>query len=86
MGFIRWNHPLAERLPLLQKYEPFFHTTHYSMPLPEEQDSEVHNLTHDAYQNPLVTYTQIARTMQYILDQPLDSSAAEITGIFYFHL
>jgi hypothetical protein len=86
MGIIRWNNYHIERLPLLEKYEPFFHTTHYSMPLPDEEDSEVHNLTHDAWQNPLVTYTQIARTMQFILDQPLNSSAAELTGMFYFHL
>jgi hypothetical protein len=86
MGYMKWNHYLVERIQLIQKYEPFFHTVHYSMPLPEEKDSEIHNLTHDAWQNPLVNYMQIARTMQYILDQPSNSSATEITGLLFMHL
>ncbi|KAH8764790.1 UDP-galactose transporter [Hyaloscypha finlandica] len=85
LGFMKWNHHLPERIPLIQKYEPFFHTVHYSMPLPDEKDSELHNLTHDAWQNPLVNYAQIARTMQFILDQPAKSSANEITGLLFLH-
>jgi hypothetical protein len=83
---MKWNHYHLERVPLIQKYEPFFHTVHYSMPLPKEQDSEIHNLTHDAWQNPLVNYIAIARTMQDILDQPANSSAASITGLMFLHL
>jgi hypothetical protein len=56
------------------------------MPLPDEQDSEKHNLTHDAWQNPLVNYMQIARTMQLILDSPVNSSAAGIEGLLFLHL
>ncbi|PMD62276.1 uncharacterized protein K444DRAFT_627235 [Hyaloscypha bicolor E] len=85
LGFMKWNHHLPDRIPLIQKYEPFFHTIHYSMPLPDEKDSELHNLTHDAWQNPLVNYVQIARTMQFILDQPANSSANEITGLLFLH-
>lgn len=29
MAIIRWNHAHKERLPLLQKYEPFFHTVQF---------------------------------------------------------
>jgi hypothetical protein len=86
MGFVKWNHYHVERIPLIQKYEPFFHTVHYSIPLPDEKDAEKHNLTHDSWQNPLINYMQIARTMQLILDSPANSSAANITGLLFMHL
>lgn len=49
MAYVRWNtdaHP--ERMPTLKRYEPFFHTLHFSMPkyVPDKEESFV-NLTHD---------------------------------------
>lgn len=32
LAFIRVNSHLPERVPVLMKYEPFFHTIHISMP------------------------------------------------------
>lgn len=81
MAIIRLNTARPERLPLLQKYEPFFHTVHISMrdtspSLPDD----FQNITHDQYYSPTSIHVQVARTMQIILDQSED-----ITGIFYFH-
>jgi hypothetical protein len=89
LGFIRWNSHHPERLPLLQKYSPFFHDLHISMPkytLHEGRDKEFVNTTVDNWENQLLPYIPVARTMQYILDQPKNSSESEIEGIFYFHL
>ncbi|KAL0939567.1 UDP-galactose transporter [Colletotrichum truncatum] len=81
MAMIRWNSAHPERIPLLQKYEPFFHTVHISMPnMFKEEDPEFHNLTHDQFAGTFTVYKQVARTMKLILDtQP------EIDGLMYYH-
>jgi hypothetical protein len=89
LGFIRWNSHHPERLPWLQKYAPFFHTLHISMPQythAEGRDKEFHNTTVDNWENQMLAYVQVARTLQHILDQPKNSSDAQLTGMFYFHL
>jgi hypothetical protein len=81
MAMVRWNARRMERVPLLMKYQPFFHTVHISMPdmIPEEK-MDFHNLTHDQYGDGESIYIQLAHTMKLILDtQP------EITGLLYFH-
>ncbi|CAL3967738.1 unnamed protein product [Diplocarpon coronariae] len=93
MAFIRWNSHHEERVPLIQKYEPFFHTLHLSMPsyIDSPLKTEFQNLTHDNWGDGLFPYVQIARTMRYILEQARNESsapnrsAADITGLFQFH-
>ncbi|KAL2876535.1 hypothetical protein SGCOL_008110 [Colletotrichum sp. CLE4] len=81
MAMIRWNSARPERVPMLQKYEPFFHTVHISMPnMFKEEDPEFHNLTHDQFPGTFTVYKQVSRTMKLILDtQP------EIDGLMYYH-
>ncbi|KAK2034241.1 UDP-galactose transporter [Colletotrichum zoysiae] len=81
MAMIRWNSARPERIPLLQKYEPFFHTVHISMPnMFKGEDPEFHNLTHDQFPGTFTIYKQVSRTMKLILDtQP------EIDGLMYYH-
>ncbi|KAK2624938.1 hypothetical protein QTJ16_005307 [Diplocarpon rosae] len=93
IAFVRWNSHHEERVPLIKKYEPFFHTLHFSMPsyIDSPLKTEFQNLTHDNWGDGLFPYVQIARTMRYILDQPKNESlpsnqsAADITGLFNFH-
>ncbi|KAK1964718.1 UDP-galactose transporter [Colletotrichum sublineola] len=81
MAMIRWNSAHPERIPMLQKYEPFFHTLHISMPnMFKGEDPEFHNLTHDQFPGTFTIYKQVSRTMKLILDtQP------EIDGLMYYH-
>ncbi|GKT43301.1 CMP-sialic acid transporter 2 [Colletotrichum spaethianum] len=81
LAMIRWNSARPERIPLLQKYEPFFHTVHISMPnMFKAEDPEFHNLTHDQFPGTFTVYKQVSRTMKLILDtQP------EIDGLMYYH-
>jgi hypothetical protein len=81
MAMIRWNARRMERVPLLMKYAPFFHTVHISMPdMMPEKTMDFHNLTHDQYADGETIYLQLAHTMKLILDtQP------KITGLLYFH-
>lgn len=81
MAMIRWNSAHPERIPLLEKYEPFFHTLHISMPnMFKDEDPEFHNMTHDQFPGTFTVYKQVARTMKLILDtQP------EIDGLMYYH-
>ena len=81
MAMIRWNGRRVERVPLLMKYAPFFHTVHISMPdmIPEKPPT-FHNLTHDQYPDGERVYIQLARTMQLLLDEHPD-----IDGLMYFH-
>ncbi|TDZ18127.1 UDP-N-acetylglucosamine transporter [Colletotrichum orbiculare MAFF 240422] len=81
LAMIRWNAKRTERIPLLMKYQPFFHTVHVSMPeVMEDKPASYHNLTHSQYPHHETIYMQVARTMQLILDtQP------EIEGLMYFH-
>ncbi|KAK1979657.1 UDP-galactose transporter [Colletotrichum cereale] len=81
VAMIRWNSARPERIPLLRKYEPFFHTVHISMPnMFKGEDPEFHNLTHDQFPGTFTIYKQVSRTMKLILDtQP------EIDGLMYYH-
>ena len=82
-AMIRWNRQRRERMPLLSKYEPFFHSVHFSMPDYVQRDAW--NLTHDGFPSDRTIYQQVARTMQVILDAPTNSEESEITGLLYFH-
>lgn len=81
MAVIRWNTPHRERIPLLMKYQPFFHTVHISMPrLVPHLKEDFHNITHDQWPGSLTVYVQLAHTMKLILDtQP------KIDGLLYYH-
>ncbi|KAE8451413.1 hypothetical protein EG329_004042 [Mollisiaceae sp. DMI_Dod_QoI] len=85
LAFIRFNSHRPERLPLLHKYKPFFHTMHYSMPNSTPDGPDFVNTTHDNWENQLVMYLPMARTMQHILNQPPDSPEASIKGVIYYH-
>ncbi|KAI9151909.1 CMP-sialic acid transporter 1 [Paramyrothecium foliicola] len=83
LAMIRWNSPHQERIPLLMKYEPFFHNIHISMPdmlNEEKREPEFHNLTHDQFAGTFIIYQQVARTMQLVLD-----TEPEIDGLLYYH-
>ncbi|TEA11053.1 CMP-sialic acid transporter 2 [Colletotrichum sidae] len=81
MAMIRWNSAHPERIPLLMKYEPFFHTVHISMPnMMKDEDPEFHNITHDQFPGTFTVYKQVARTMKLILDTQPD-----IDGLMYYH-
>lgn len=81
LAMIRWNAKRMERVPLLLKYKPFFHTVHVSMPevMPDKPE-DYHNLTHSQYAHHETVYMQVAHTMKLILDEQ-----PEIDGLFYFH-
>jgi hypothetical protein len=86
MAMIRWNSYHPERIPLLEKYSPFFHSLHFSMPdhtPPSEFDAFgnhnkdhvpgepiPHNLTYDTWPAAELVYLQLARTMRLILETP----------------
>ncbi|KAL2071809.1 hypothetical protein VTL71DRAFT_13044 [Oculimacula yallundae] len=87
LAFIRWNGHRPERIPLIEKYAPFFHTLHFSMPgqIESPHRTAFENMTHDNWGDGLVTYVQIARTMQLILETPRNESGPEIGGLLQFH-
>ncbi|OLN96061.1 CMP-sialic acid transporter 2 [Colletotrichum chlorophyti] len=81
MAMIRWNSARAERIPTLEKYKPFFHTLHISMPnMFKEEAPEFHNLTHDQFPGTFTVYKQVSHTMKLILD-----TEPEIDGLMYYH-
>ncbi|OBR15184.1 Nucleotide-sugar transporter [Colletotrichum higginsianum IMI 349063] len=81
LAMIRWNAKRMERVPLLQKYKPFFHTVHISMPdMMEDQPEDYHNLTHSQYPHHETVYMQVAHTMRLLLDEHPD-----VEGLLYFH-
>ncbi|KAM0324835.1 hypothetical protein ACHAQA_007801 [Verticillium albo-atrum] len=81
LAMIRWNSAHPERIPLLMKYAPFFHTIHISMPkLLEDESPDFHNITHDQSPGTRVIFNQVARTMKLILD-----TEPEIDGLLYYH-
>jgi len=83
-------------MPLLKRYEPFFHTLHFSMPkyVPDEEESFV-NLTHDNHWNTWTPYQAVASTMEAILNASTGvgdgleeyngKKAKDITGIWFMH-
>lgn len=86
LAFIRFNAWRPERLVYLEKYRPFFREIHYSMPHSMDGGPEDVNTTNDGWENQLVSYLPMARTMQHILDQPAGSPEAGIKGIMFYHL
>jgi hypothetical protein len=89
MAFIRWNAYHPERIPLLQKYTPFFNTVHLSIPDYIRDPNLTHtyfNSTHDSYRDGTLIYVQVAKTMQRILDASPETQESNITGLLYFHL
>jgi hypothetical protein len=88
LGFVRWNSEHRERIPMLEKYAPFFHDLHFSMPnYVNDTDLPVgfYNLTHDSSGDSEHIYIDLAKMMQFLLDAPAGSKDAEIDGLFYFH-
>lgn len=83
LAIIRWNHPHPERIPSLQKYEPFFHTVHYSMPglVPDQTDTIHSDNAGDDY----TIFREVANIMQLFLDQPEESPESEIESLLFFH-
>ncbi|KAJ6439791.1 cmp-sialic acid transporter [Purpureocillium lavendulum] len=81
-AMVRWNQPRPERIPLIRKYDSFFHTVHISgaqialkeySPTRRDWDSDQSNST-------FTIYTEVARNMEMILlNNPL------IDGLLYFH-
>jgi hypothetical protein len=86
LAMIRWNSVYPERIPLIQKYTPFFHTLHFSMPnlIPPPLPDTYHNLTHDSWAESILIYSQVAQTMQLILDTS-SSTPSPIQGLMFFH-
>ncbi|KAF4920894.1 UDP-N-acetylglucosamine transporter [Colletotrichum viniferum] len=81
LAMVRWNAKRMERVPLIMKYKPFFHTVHISMPeVMEDKPKTYHNLTHSQYDRHETIYMQVAHTMKLILDEQPD-----IEGLMYFH-
>ncbi|UJR11839.1 hypothetical protein I4U23_016019 [Adineta vaga] len=76
LGFIRWNSLHPERIPLMEKYRPFFAELHYSMP-----NYTTHiTLTADGWKPFKDVYKAVASTMKIIL-----LNYSDIQGILYFH-
>jgi hypothetical protein len=76
LGFIRWNSEHRERIPIMEKYRPFFANLHYSMP---NYASKV-NYTADGWGPVEYAYRPLADTMQIILQ-----NYSTIEGVLYFH-
>lgn len=88
LALIRWNSERPERMPLLEKYRPFFHDLHFSMPnyLKDKNFPKgFNNLTHDSADDSPHIYIDIAKTMQLLMNAAPGSKDAEIDGLFYFH-
>lgn len=81
LAMVRWNSGRPERIPMIRKYEPFFHSIHISMPdsMPN-QTEKYHNITNDQYEDAFLIYQQVARTMQLALDTQPD-----VEGLLYYH-
>ena len=76
LGFIRWNSPHNERIPLMEKYRPFFAQLHYSIP----NKSSNLTLTGDGWGDGLTEYKAVADTMHILLQ-----NHSTIEGLLYFH-
>jgi len=76
LGFIRFNAAHRERIPIVEKYRPFFADLHYSMP---DYISQL-NYTADGWRDSASTYKALGETMKIILQ-----NYSIIEGILYFH-
>lgn len=84
MAFIRINADRPERIPTVMAYEPFFREIHISMPHLTPNKHQL-NLTHDSFEQTFTAYKALGDTMKLILDAPVNDSASQIDGIFFFH-
>lgn len=82
-AFVRWNTgEHSDRASMVQKYEPFFHTVHYSMPNSVlGRNTSWINSTHDAWQESTFDYVAVAILMDLILKSP---ELKDVKGILYF--
>ncbi len=76
LGFIRWNSARLERIPIMEKYRPFFANLHYSIP---GYTSQL-NYTADGWGPVEYTYKAVGDTMKIILQ-----NYSTIEGLLYFH-
>ena len=77
LAFIRWNSAHIQRIPLIEKYRPFFNELHYSIPLLTNKV----NLTADGLIKYDFPYKMVSETMEIILNQ----TDLSIQGILFFH-
>jgi hypothetical protein len=87
--FIRCNVYRPGRIPLLQKYTPFFNTVHLRIPDYIRDPNLTHtyfNSTHDSHRDGTLIYLQVSKTMQRILDASPETQESDITGLLYFYL
>lgn len=85
VGFVRWNAAYLERIPLIEKYEPFFHTIHYSIPnyVPDPPEGgKFVNITHSSWDNHENVYIPVADVMSLILNS---SDYSSIDGLLFYH-
>ncbi|CAF1386675.1 unnamed protein product [Adineta steineri] len=76
LGFIRWNAARLERIPVMEKYRPFFAELHYSIP----GHAPKVTYTADGSGDSFYIYKEVSDTMEIILkDHPM------IEGLLYFH-
>ncbi|CAF1675679.1 unnamed protein product, partial [Adineta ricciae] len=76
LGFIRWNSAFVNRIPLMERYRPFFYELHYSIP----NYTPKLNLTVDGLVSISFPYKMVSETMTIILKEH-----PEINGILFFH-
>ncbi len=76
LAFIRWNSAHLERIPVMEKYRPFFYELHYSIPRYMKQL----NLTGDGSEDSHRIQKVVAETMEIVLQKNLT-----IEGLLYFH-
>lgn len=85
VGFLRMNHHV-ERMPLLSKYEPFFHTLHYSAQPGANHawpTKNTTNITHSTWGDHMSVYMPVADVMRLIL---ADEKYNSIDGLLNFQL
>ncbi|KUJ23572.1 uncharacterized protein LY89DRAFT_186085 [Mollisia scopiformis] len=86
VAIIRSNKQRSERMFMLKKYEPFFHTVHYSMPgLVPGYPSGWQDLNNDNAIDDYTIYREVAVAMQFILDVPEGSPESDINSLLFFH-
>ncbi len=76
LAFIRWNSAHNDRIPIIEKYRPFFTNLHYSIP---DSTSNL-NYTVDGWKSGEFIYKAVGDTMQIILQ-----NYSNIEGVLYFH-
>ncbi|UJR09074.1 hypothetical protein I4U23_013321 [Adineta vaga] len=76
LGFIRWNKPYREHIPLMEKYQSFFAQLHYSLPnYTTNLDYKIDGFAHEN-----TPYYAVSEVMKIILQR-----YPSIEGLLYFH-